>query len=194
MTRRSPPTRSEPHVAADGLHDRVALDLAVDDEVARGGLRLERLHAAAKLHVGGRGREDGAAAVRDLRAHAAAAPPLPKLKSPIEIVIPNGFLPFISTTMRRPSWRDLGQLEQLLVAVDVNERLVAVDRLDVDVADRDLDLELDRLRRVEAMLGHLRSRGRRGAEVRRMTREPFGGTRPALAAASSTGRGAARAG
>ncbi len=28
---------------------------------------------------------------------------LPKLKSPIEIVIPNAFLPFSSTTMRRPS-------------------------------------------------------------------------------------------
>ena len=30
---------------------------------------------------------------------------LPKLKSPIEIVIPNAFLLLSSTTMRRPSWR-----------------------------------------------------------------------------------------
>jgi hypothetical protein len=53
----------------------------------------------------------------------------------------------------------LGQVDEPLAALDRDHRLVAVDRLDVDLADRDLDLELGRLRCVEAVLAHLRSRG-----------------------------------
>ena len=55
---------------------------------------------------------------------------------------------------------DAQLLEHLLGALDRDQRLLAVDRLDVDVADRHLDLDLDRLGCVEAVLGHLRWRGR----------------------------------
>ena len=49
----------EPDVAAHGLHDRVALDLAVDEEVAGCGLHSSDRSAAAQLHVGRGGRELG---------------------------------------------------------------------------------------------------------------------------------------
>ena len=165
----SPETVVNAQVAADAsrgctspltrLDGRVALDLAAHDQVAGGGLRLERLHAAAELHVGGGGGEDRVAAVRDARVHASAGRRCPKLKSPIEIVIPKGFLPLSSTTSRRPSWRTSVSSRIFSLPSTRDRRLVAVDRLDLDLADRDLDLELGRLRRVEAMLRHLRSRG-----------------------------------
>src|SRR5205085_7958347 len=53
-----------------------------------------------------------------------------------------------------PVLLDRGLLDHALVAFEGDDRLAAVDRLDVDVAARYLDLELERLGGEETVLGH----------------------------------------
>ena len=56
---------------------------------------------------------------------------------------------------------DLDLLEEALVAVDGDVRLLALGRLDLDVAGGYADLELERQRSMEGALEHLR--GTRGS-------------------------------
>ena len=65
--------------------------------------------------VGERAAADGG------RARVRWRPPLPKLKSPIEIVIPNGFFPFSCDHEPAALVSNVGLLDELLVAVDADE-------------------------------------------------------------------------
>src|SRR5581483_2153179 len=143
----------EADVAAHHLHDGLALDLAVQGEVTRRGLHVERSETTAELHVGRGGRELPAAAVRNAGAH-----PERRARAEAEVADRDRDaerLLALELDDDPPAvLAHLGQLDELLVALDDDERLLTVDRLDVDVADRHLHLEVDGLRRVEAVLAH----------------------------------------
>src|SRR5581483_444489 len=163
----SPPT----DVAADRLDARVAVDVAVDDEVARGALHLERRERPAQLHVCGGGGEHGVARVRHARTHAQRA------RSPADVADLDTQTEalLVLDGDRSSVLHDLGLLDEPVAADELDRRLGALDRLDLDGAGRDLDLELDGLRGVEGVPGHLRRPcGRRTSGPRRDPRRSSG--------------------
>src|SRR5439155_18163081 len=141
----------------------VFLDFAGEDDVARRRLGLERPEAAAQVQVGRRRRKACPARVRDLRADpqlvaVAEAEVADRDRDSERRLAAEGDGEDVAVEL------DLRLLDEPLVAFDEDERFLAVDRLDVDVPGRQLDVELDRPWSVKAVLGHLRSpeRWRRG--------------------------------
>src|SRR5579862_5407721 len=144
----------EAGVAADRLDLSVAFDFSEVGEITRGRLHVEHHDAPAHRHVGGRRRELDAARVRHACAHAerrAAEAEVADRDRDAERLL--AFHLDDDAAAFLPHFR---QLDELLVALELDGRLFTVDRLDDDVAARHLDLELNRLGRVEALLCHLR--------------------------------------
>src|SRR5581483_5328549 len=145
---------TEASVAADGLDLRVAGDLALDQEVTRGRFRRDRGVAAAQLRVGRRSRQLRSTRMRDARADVQPRPAEAEVADR-DRDSERSFRAELDDEAVADEL-DPRVLDEPLGAVDGHRRLVAVNGLDLDVAGGDLHLELDRLRRVERVDGHLR--------------------------------------
>ena len=150
-------------VAADRLDGGVAGDLAAHAEVAGDGVDAERTEVAVEPRVRRGGLHLDARAVRDGGPHAQLAAEDERERGEREAELA---LAVVRDDDAVAVLADLDLLEEALVAVDGDVRLLALGRLDLDVAGGNADFELEGQWSVEGLLEHLRGTRR----VSRLTR------------------------
>ena len=159
----SPATFSRSGVAADRLELRVAADPAADLGVAGDGVDSELAELPAEACVRGCGLDLDVCAVRDRGSHpevVVAEHDGERGEREAELA-----LAAVRDDETAGVVADLDFLEEPLVAGDGDERLLALGRLDLDVAGGYSDLEVKRQRSVEGAFEH-----QRYTRVSRLTR------------------------
>src|SRR5262249_31401319 len=124
----------EPRVPADRLEDGIARDLATDLDVPRDGVDLESAEPAGDVGVGRNGLARAARGVRDRGPHAQVVSPEERAEREAE-----ASLPAVGDNDAVAVLTDLDVCEEPLVAVNGDARLLALGRLDLDVAGRNFD-------------------------------------------------------
>src|SRR3954466_4059849 len=152
----------EVDVAAHHLDLRAADDLPGQAEIAGDRVDSERAEVAVELCVRRRGLDPDAGAVRNRGPHTEFAAEDERERGEREAELA---LAAVSDDKVVAVVAALDLFEEALVAVDGDVRLLALGRLDLDVAGGNADLELERQRSVEGLFEH-----QRYTRVSRLTR------------------------